>query len=67
MPDGSFQQANNRTAIKKVVDLIDYVIGNVCVVLMQEVVLPRDYLHGFRRLVVLLHIVGSVFGVHRQS
>lgn len=34
MPDGSFQQANNRTAIKKVVDLIDYVIGNVCVVLI---------------------------------
>lgn len=32
MPYGSFQQANNRTAIKKVVDLVDYVMGNVCVI-----------------------------------
>ena len=34
MPYGSLQQANNRTAIKKVVDLVDYVIRNVCVILI---------------------------------
>ena len=36
-------------------------------IVLQYVLLLRGYLHGFRRLVVLLHIVGSVFGVHRRS